>query len=672
MLTALLRRFVLVLILIGAGCCTEQDAIGENPFLPDDVTDSGWAHIRGRNFSGHSPETQLADHWPAEGPPVLWVKDLGQGYSSIVVQEDRAYTQYQTLAGQFVICMNATSGKTIWEYRYDWPFEASGLYPGPRSTPTIATDHVFFATPDGSVGCLTKTGKLVWQQDLKNDLNGKGTDFGYACAPTVVSGKVIMPVGGHGAAMVALNAKDGKILWRAGDSSASYTPALPISVDGHQQVVGYFEHDLAAFDLETGRLLWREELSKGYDEHSAWPIYRDPHLWTSAPFQSGSQLLRLSAGDNASFGRVWQSTQMSNDVSSAVLIDEHLYGFDLAEAQSKAHRPSRGVFRCIDFLSGEPTWANGDSKTRPSTDYDANASAQTIGHANVITADGKLILFNDLGDLILARADPTQYVELARCPLLKGEICWTTPALDRGRIFVRNHQRAICVYIGNPDLIDRVAPQDRMTISDVPQSDVVDLSSVLGVEPEYAMDPPTYRWLDRWLMAALAILGSAGVLAAVYGFFVRKPNRIRWVFWTAAMLLGLVVGTPVSLMTRDFVFTWPVVIFAALHIAIYQCTLRRQPGVSKTQWQDRVVAVAFLAVCVAYFLICRRLSLVTEWTFLCGFAGAAPVLLMARFCKNRKHRWSLIGEFVLTLIAYAAFHVSTVLLLEWKYDLQTF
>lgn len=107
--------------------------------------EEGWPHLRGASYDGQSSEVGLADEWPDEGPPVLWVKELGQGYSSFVVQNERAYTQYQTLAGQYLICLDATSGKTIWSYRYDWPFEAAGLYPGPFSTPTIAGQYIYIS-----------------------------------------------------------------------------------------------------------------------------------------------------------------------------------------------------------------------------------------------------------------------------------------------------------------------------------------------------------------------------------------------------------------------------------------------------------------------------------------------------------------------------------------------
>src|SRR5262245_22020534 len=51
------------------------------------VSDSlaaAWTFIRGQGYDGHSSEIGLADEWPAAGPPVLWARSLGQGYSAFV------------------------------------------------------------------------------------------------------------------------------------------------------------------------------------------------------------------------------------------------------------------------------------------------------------------------------------------------------------------------------------------------------------------------------------------------------------------------------------------------------------------------------------------------------------------------------------------------------------
>ena len=85
-----------------------------NRFLVDGAADLGWPTIRGPHLDGHSDEIHLADRWPDEGPPVLWRRNLGQGYSSLTAAHGRVFTQYQTLAGQFVLCLDAASGSTIW------------------------------------------------------------------------------------------------------------------------------------------------------------------------------------------------------------------------------------------------------------------------------------------------------------------------------------------------------------------------------------------------------------------------------------------------------------------------------------------------------------------------------------------------------------------------------
>ena len=278
-----------------------------------------------------------------------------------------------------------------------------------------------------------QSGQLLWSHNPVREFAGKGIDFGYSCSPTIADGKVILPVGGAGASLVALDAVTGAVVWRGGDDAASYTPAYPILFRGRKCVLGYLQNALVCHDLQTGERLWRHALSSGYDEHSAWPIYREPYLWISSAFQAGSELLELTGDPQAPTRTVWKSDHLSNDIFSSVLIGGELFGFDLREAQAKVHRPSRGTFTCMDFATGKVHWTQGDPRQRrrsnePATPSDMRVDAP-IGHATVIAADGKLILFNDTGELILARAISNGYEELGRVSVLSGEICWTQPVL---------------------------------------------------------------------------------------------------------------------------------------------------------------------------------------------------------------------------------------------------
>lgn len=627
--------------------------------------ESGWPFIRGPHFDGTSTEVGLADAWPAKGPPILWTLPLGQGYSSFIAWDDRVATQFQTLAGQFVICLDADSGQEIWRHRYGLPYDPVGVYPGPRATPTYAGGNVYFTTPSGVVRCLDAgTGRRKWSVDLAARFGTRGTDFGYSCSPTVIDGLVILPVGGPGASLVALDAADGALVWQAGDDAASYTPAYPITFGGRPLVLGYLQNALVCHDRATGELVWRHELSAGYDEHSAWPIYSEPDLWISGPFQGGSKLLRLTGDPARPVAMVRISSTMSNDIFSSVLFEGAVYGFDLREAQAKTHRPSRGQFRCVDFATGEILWSTGTTQRRRATSPQSADIGKRIGHATVIVADKKLILFNDTGELILARASRDGYEELGRASVLGGEICWTQPTLFRGRLFVRNHNRAACVYLGDPERLAATLRDKAVTVADIPQSEYVDwAATLLGVEPEYAFDLPSRAWLWQWyLVSLLGIMGGSLLvtLLATGGFYVvfQKPlpaRSIRWLAWSLIFVLGALGTTLVSDWANDFVFTWPVSIFIAFQLTIWETDGRAVHRSPARRWWAVVILGGFMATCVLYFLVCRRLSLVFEWVFLCGFIGAFPVTLLGRFWFEDR-RWSWLWEIGTTAAAFTAFY----------------
>src|SRR5262249_9341238 len=113
-----------------------------------------WPHLRGPSFDGRSDETGLADAWPSDGPPRLWSRDLGQGYSGLIAADGKLFTQRQTLAGQYLLCLDPDSGKTVWESRYDWAWQPKGAYPGPYATPTWYRNKLYYSSPTGLVGCV--------------------------------------------------------------------------------------------------------------------------------------------------------------------------------------------------------------------------------------------------------------------------------------------------------------------------------------------------------------------------------------------------------------------------------------------------------------------------------------------------------------------------------------
>ena len=108
-------------------------------------------------------------------------------------------------------------------------------------------------------------------------------------------------------------------------------------------------------------------------------------------------------------------------------------------------------------------------------------------------------------------------------------------------------------------------------------------------------------------------------------------------------------------------FTWPVCLFVAFEPVAAAVRTQRPPKRSSRERRlNGMRVLVFLSVCLVYFLLCRRLSLVFEWSFLIGFVGAIP------FCRlqqriQRDSRWSLLLMPLTTGLAFTAFYICGVL-----------
>lgn len=668
----------------------------------------GWPQWRGPTHDGISQEKELVDTWPATGPRLLWSCEIGQGYSGFAVVGNRLFTQSQSLTEQVVLCLDADTGETVWSYRYGWPSEANGLYPGPKATPTWYASRIYFAAPDGIVGCLNAVdGSLLWSVNPKRQYHGRGTDFGCSCSPVVLDGKVIVPVGGPAASVVALNADDGTTVWASGDAPASYCTPVPIMFRGQRQVVTFLENSLAAFDLQSGRRVWNVEFSQGYDEHAAAPLYREPDILVASPFRSGAKLLRVEAASSDSSAErdraennaenqepnrselktriVWDNPKFSNDVMSSLLINGFVYGFDLKDAQSRLNRPSRGEFRCLDFQTGKIQW-----------------STDQVGQANIIHADGKLILFSDTGELILAEASPDAYRELARTTIFEGEVCWTPPALHRGRLYLRHHQRVVCLYLGQQPLDALQAVQ---TVVPVPRRWRFDVNRLLGGEREFPATTPEWDELTHWYVwSIVAILVSFGAgqfgIWGINGFrrlrqVLGRSNRIsrgvasesdvisknsaaasnslanqnfyrRILAWGLIFLLGWLGSAILNRQLDYYIFSWPLSLWCGLQVTLNSISwAEQQSDRNRARRWSRLAGFGLIGLSLGYYWICRRLSLSIEWGFLIGFLTAFPVAAGCSLGLIKLYRLSWIIDPFLSVISFSVYFWSAGGFLKW-------
>ena len=100
---------------------------------------------------------------------------------------------------------------------------------------------------------------------------------------------------------------------------------------------------------------------------------------------------------------------------------------------------------------------------------------------------------------------------------------------------------------------------------------------------------------------------------------------------------------------------WPVSLFVA-HQVVLMAILGSRPIREQKQvsWRAACAALAFLAVCLAYFHFCRLLDLATSWVFLMGFVPSWPVAIPAAW-KLSGHR-SPVAVFLWAVASFSLFY----------------
>ena len=259
-----------------------------------------WPQFGGphRNFTTDS--IGLADSWPSAGPRKLWERPLGEGYSGIAVDNGTLYTMYRNGNDEIAVALNAVTGKTLWQYAYNAAF-VPGLAmengSGPHATPLVLDDRVITVGILAKLNCFDKkSGKLLWSKDLYKDFPGSTKmDRGYSGSPVIYKNSIILTLGGHGHAVIALSPADGSLVWASNDFGNSPSSPMLINVQGQDQLVVFPAGMVAGLDPNNGALLWTHPHRTSWDLNIALPVWGgDNILLMSSAYGTGSRALRLT------------------------------------------------------------------------------------------------------------------------------------------------------------------------------------------------------------------------------------------------------------------------------------------------------------------------------------------------------------------------------------------
>jgi len=380
-----------------------------------------WPQFLGPTRNGVSPEKGLRTDWPKDGPPLLWERDVGEGFSGPVIRGNRLIVHHRVGKQDLVECLDPATGKPHWQHVYATDYvDPLGKGNGPRSTPILTADRVYTVSAAGLVYCLDAAdGKVIWQADLDRDYTLRPSFFGLGNSPILEGGLLLLNVGAKEAGIVALNAGTGKREWTATNHEASYASPVAATIDGVRVVVFFTREGLVMLDPAKGTVRaskrWRARIKESVNAAS--PLVVEDHIFLSACYNTGAVLLK--AGRDA-VEDVWKSDEvLSCHFATPVYHAGVLYGFDGRQEEGTR-------LRAVDWKTGKVLW-NKDG----------------INCGSLIAVDGHLLVMSEDGELRLVEATPTAYREKAKAALLNRP-CRAQIALADGRLFARDNKRLGC------------------------------------------------------------------------------------------------------------------------------------------------------------------------------------------------------------------------------------
>ena len=416
-----------LLTILGCRETSIQPVVNES--VPANHAASSWPALFGPNRNCVAYETNLTSEWDADGPEIAWEKEVGIGYSSPVIDQDRAIIFHREADEEVIECVDAADGETLWRFQYPTSYECQyGYSDGPYSTPVVFQDRVIAIGAEGLVHAVSLSdGSKIWGRDLHKDYQVEEGLFAAGATPLLVEGRLIICLGGleKEAGIVALDVETGGTLWTATDHRASYAMPCFSRIHGQDYVFALTFEGLVALNPETGEIYWEYAIRpKAPDSVNATsPQTVDDLVLVVTGPGPGSVCLRIL--EDGTYEEVWRDRRvLDSQFNSLLLYDGCVFGFT-------AKRQGGSQFRCVDLQSGKLRWK----------------FSSKLERGSVLGADGFLFLLGENGHLASMKLDREKATLISMSDPILRSPCYSAIALYKRHLYVRNEHRLLCLDI---------------------------------------------------------------------------------------------------------------------------------------------------------------------------------------------------------------------------------
>lgn len=382
-----------------------------------------WPQFRGPHRDGVYPRRATVPDFPEGGPPVVWERPVGAGFSGPAAARGRVILFHRLGGSEVVESIDAASGETVWKsaaattYKDDFGFDE-----GPRATPVVTGGQIYTFSAQGVLRCLEFAGgRTVWSLDTRREFDAPKGFFGAASTPLALGSRLFANVGGSGG-IIAVDKDTGRLLWQSAGREASYSSPVAADFAGETLVVFFTGEGLATLDPSSGAVRferrWRSRSRASVN--AAAPIVSDGTIFLSASYGTGAVALRARGGG---LEELWSGgDSLNSHYATPVLAGGVLYGFH----GRQEYGPS---FRAVELASGKVLW-----------------SQEGYGAGTATRVGDRLLLLRESGELDLLAVSPEAFRLISRAQILPAETR-AYPALADGLFFARDKNTLVCLRL---------------------------------------------------------------------------------------------------------------------------------------------------------------------------------------------------------------------------------
>jgi outer membrane protein assembly factor BamB len=433
------------------------------PTAASDRTDSGeaverlgsrrggedWPAFLGSRGDARSQERPLTTDWPEGGLPLVWQRQIGEGYSMPSVAHGRLFLFDRHGDRARLTCLNSETGEEIWRAEYDTHYvDAFQFSNGPRASPVVDGPRVYTLGAAGRLRCHGVTdGELIWDVDTTEKFGVVQNFFGVGSTPVVHGDLLIAMIGGsppdspkidsgdvrgNGSGIVAFDKYTGEVRYAVTDELASYSTPVIVSTEHVSRGFAFARGGLVVFEPGTGEVQfefpWRAK--KMYSVNASNPVVVENTVFVTEGYGPGSALLRFGIDG---YDVVWSDAKGDERLLSHWATPVYHEGFIYG-----CHGQGSGEaeLRAIDYRTGEVAW-----------------SQPGLGRVTLLYVDGHLLVWSEYGKLQLIEANPRKLeikaeMDLGRraadsAPFVE-QPAWNAPILSQGLLYLRGKRQLLC------------------------------------------------------------------------------------------------------------------------------------------------------------------------------------------------------------------------------------